>query len=229
MMPNDSAPRPDPVHTAWAGVSGKWILLLLIGLCCLSEGLLQLGDRGLLGPSRIRSITYEYAGFWPGLLRGWDANYILQPYVMFFSYGFLHGGLMHLVVNMLTLWSLGTAVLDRVGVRGFILLYIAALLGGAAGYALLASDVRPMVGASGALFGLAGGVLAWAYVDRYTHHEGLLPIMQAILALAALNLILWWAMAGQLAWQTHLGGFIAGWIGALLVDPRPVAPEETQD
>lgn len=224
MMPNDSAPRPDAARLRRARV-----LLLLIGLCCLIEAVLQLGDRDLLGPGRLRAIAYEYAGFWPGLLRGWNANYALQPYVMFFSYGFLHGGLAHLLVNMMTLWSLGMAVLDRVGLRGFMLLYTAALLGGAAGYALLAGDVRPMVGASGALFGLAGGLLAWAYVDRYTHREGLLPIMQAVLALTVLNLILWWAMAGQLAWQTHLGGFIAGWIGALLIDPRPLGPEETRD
>ena len=226
MMPKDSAPRPETARTRRPGT---WILVLLIGLCCLIEGMLQFSDRGLLASMRLRAVAYEYAGFWPGLLRGWNANYALQPYVMFFSYGFLHGGLAHLLVNMMTLWSLGAAVLDRVGARGFVLLYIAALLGGAAGYALLAGDVRPMVGASGALFGLAGGLLAWAYVDRYTHREGLLPIMQAVLALTALNLILWWAMAGQLAWQTHLGGFIAGWIGALLVDPRPLGPEETGD
>ena len=36
-----------------------------------------------------------------------------------------------------------------------------------------------------------------------------------------LNLLLWWAMDGQLAWETHLGGFLAGWVMALLADPRP--------
>ncbi|MDC1399675.1 rhomboid family intramembrane serine protease [Yoonia sp.] len=77
-----------------------------------------------------------------------------------------------------------------------------------------------MVGASGALFGLIGGLLAWTYVDRFTYNEGLWPIARAVLILVALNLVLWWAMDGQLAWQTHLGGFIAGWVVALLIDPR---------
>jgi len=166
-------------------------------------------------------MAYDYAGFWPGLLKGWSPNYPLQPYTMFLTYGFLHGGLVHLTVNMITLWSLGRAVLSRVGPGGFALLYGGAILGGAAGFALLAPDLRPMVGASGALFGLAGGILAWVYVDRYTHHEGLWLVVRAVLMLVGLNVLLWWAMHGQLAWQTHLGGFVAGWILALLIDPRP--------
>ncbi|WP_254813820.1 rhomboid family intramembrane serine protease [Rhodovulum sp. ES.010] len=158
------------------------------------------------------------------MLDDWKPNYSAQPYAMFFTYGFLHGGLAHLGVNMVTLWSLGRAVLDRVGAGGFALLYGGSILGGAAGFALLAPDLRPMVGASGALFGLAGGILAWLYVDRYTYREGLWPVIRAVLLLAALNVVLWWAMDGQLAWQTHLGGFVAGWVLALLIDPRPEPP-----
>ena len=122
----------------------------------------------------------RYGGFWVGLLQSWTPNYPSQPYLMFLTYGFLHGGLLHLVVNMVTLWSLGHAVIDRVGTRGFVLLYAASLLGGAAGYALLASTLAPMVGASGALFGLAGGLLAWGYVDRFTcrKRSGPLPARQ---------------------------------------------------
>lgn len=204
---------------------GNTLLVGLILLCGGIELCLSLADLGVIPVTRLRGLAYEYGGFWPGLLRGWEANYPAQPYAMFFSYGFLHGGLAHLVVNMLTLWSLGRAVLDRVGRGGFILLYLAALLGGAGGYALLSNTPQPMVGASGALFGLAGGLLAWLYVDRYTHAEGLLPVAQAVGLLVVLNLILWWAMDGQLAWETHLGGFVAGWVMALLIDPRPTAPD----
>ena len=72
------------------------------------------------------------------------------------------------------------------------------------------------------MFGLAGAILSWMYVDRFNFNQGLLPVAQAVVLLVLLNLILFWAMEGQLAWQTHLGGFIAGWVAALLVDPRPV-------
>ncbi|MDC1399674.1 rhomboid family intramembrane serine protease [Yoonia sp.] len=49
---------------------------------------------------------------------------------MFITYGFLHSGPSHLVVNMITLLSLGRGVVARVGSWGFVLLYLATLLGG---------------------------------------------------------------------------------------------------
>ena len=200
-------------------------LISLITLFSAIEAVLILSDQGLIGDGRLRQLAYDYGGFRPGLLGNWRPNYSAQPWAMFLTYGFLHGGPSHLVVNMITLWSLGRLVLLRVGTRGFCLLSLAALIGGAGGFALLASGLRPMVGASGALFGLIGGLLAWAYVDRFTFEEGLWPILRAVLFLIALNLVLWWAMNGQLAWETHLGGFLTGWIAALLIDPRPIRPE----
>jgi membrane associated rhomboid family serine protease len=214
--------KPNPLHPV-SGLSAKWILVVLIAICSTVEIVLQLTDAGLVGPARwqgLRRLSYEYGAFWPGLLSNWTPNYMAQPWLMFLSHGFLHGGLAHLIVNMVTLWSLGSALLDRVGVTSFVLVYLGAQIGGGLAFALLAEPVPPMVGASGALFGLAGAVLAWNYVDRYTYREGLWPVAQAAGALVVLNLVMWWAMSGQLAWETHLGGFIAGWIMALLVDPR---------
>ena len=78
-----------------------------------------------------------------------------------------------------------------------------------------------MVGASGALFGLAGGLLAWAYIDRFSAAQTLWPVLRVMLFLIALNLAMYWALDGLLAWQTHLGGFLVGWVAALLIDPRP--------
>lgn len=199
----------------------RGLLFALILSCVVIEVFLSCGDFGILGSPRLRAVAYEFGGFWPGLLRDWQPNFAAQPYAMFVTYAFLHGGLIHLAVNMVTLWSLGKSVLDRVGPVGFALLYFFSAIGGAIGFGVLASDLRPMVGASGALFGLAGGILAWAYVDRFTFREGLWPVAQAALLLLALNVVMWWAMGGQLAWQTHLGGFISGWIAALLIDPRP--------
>ena len=67
---------------------------------------------------------------------------------------------------------------------------------------------------------LAGGLLAWGYVDRFTLQEALWPVARAAGLLLLLNVVMWWALNGQLAWETHLGGFIAGWVAALLIDPR---------
>ena len=202
-------------------VSKPWALIAVIVICCGVEAVLLLADWQVMGPARLRQLAYENGGFWVGLLQSWTPNFPSQPYLMFLTYGFLHGGLLHLAVNMITLWSLGMAVIDRVGTRGFVLLYVASLFGGAVGFALLASTLAPMVGASGALFGLAGGLLAWGYVDRFTLQEALWPVARAAGLLATLNVVMWWALDGQLAWETHLGGFVCGWVAALLIDPRP--------
>lgn len=206
---------------AEATLKPSHMLLALIAINVMIELVLMLSDLGLLEQRRLRALAYEYAGFWPGLLANWVPNYPTQPHLMFVSYSFLHSGVIHLTVNMITLWSLGQAVLRRVGIRGFALLYGGAIIGGALGFALLAPGLRPMVGASGALFGLAGGLLAWMYLDRFNHSEGLMPVLQAVILLILLNYAIWWATAGQLAWETHLGGFVTGWIFALLIDPRP--------
>jgi membrane associated rhomboid family serine protease len=228
-MARDNAFSSVPDFMPRTRTPGSRVLLGLILVCVAIELVLTFSDFGIGGPRRLRGQAYEYGGFWPGLLKGWRPNYTGQSYIMFVTYGFLHGGLAHLVINMVTLWSLGIAVLNRVGLRGFSLLYLASIFGGAIGYALLARGLQPMVGASGALFGLAGGLLAWMYVDRFTFRQGLLPVAQAVALLVVLNLVLWWAMSGQLAWQTHLGGFVAGWIMALLIDPRAVGEARTPD
>lgn len=136
------------------------LVITLVGICVAIEVALQLADRELIGPLRLRQTVYEFGGFWLGLLDNWRQNYAAQPWAMFVTYSFLHGGFVHLVFNMITLWSLSEPVFKRVGGRGFVVLYVAAIFGGAFGYALLSSGMQPVVGASGALFGLAGGLLA---------------------------------------------------------------------
>ncbi len=193
---------------------------MLVALCVLVELVLLGSDRGLWGRDEWRQLAYQNGGFWIGLLQNWQPNYQAQPYLMFVTYSFLHAGLAHLLVNMLTLLALGRIVIDRIGPSRFLLLYAVSAAGGALGYAALASTYQPMVGASGALFGLAGALMAWEYVDRFNADERLWPVLRSIVFLIVLNLVLWWAMDGRLAWQTHLGGFVAGWILAFIIDPR---------
>ena len=196
------------------------IVLMIVGLCILIEVSLTLGDLRVLDIPRFRALAYEFGGFWPGLLSDWTPNFPLQPWLMFVTYGFLHSGFLHLAVNMLTLASLGGPVIGRVGVWKFLIIYTVALFGGAAGFAFLSDTFRPMVGASGALFGLVGAILAWEYVDRFNLSERLWPVARAIALLVVLNIVLFYAMNRLLAWEAHLGGFAAGWIAAMLVDPR---------
>lgn len=198
----------------------RWTLLLTCVICVGIEGVLQFVEL-FSYHLRLRATLYENAGFWVDLLHAWVPNYAAQPYLMFLTYGFLHAGIMHLLMNMITLWCLGSEVLERVGVRGYILLYFGTLIGAAATHAVLATSSAPVVGASGALFGLAGGLLSWAYIDRFMQQQALWPILRMTALLIVLNVVMWWAMDGRLAWQAHLGGFVSGWVLALLIDPRP--------
>ncbi len=173
-------------------------------------------DAGWIGSRLWRSWAYQNGAFWAGLLYNWRPNYPAQPWTMFISYAFLHSGFWHLAGNMLTLLFLAEVVLKRVGQAGFLFLYIASALGGAAAFALLTSSPQPMVGASGALFGLAGAWLYWDWSDRKRANEPTQAVWYRIIALILLNLVLWAFSPGGLAWETHLGGFIAGWVGAAL-------------
>jgi len=204
------------------GISQKSnrVVLAIFGICALVELVLSAADLGIVGTLRWRGLAYQYGGFWQGLLGDWRANFAAQPYVMFLSYGFLHGGIIHFAVNMFTLISIGKPVIQRIGQVRFLVLYIGSMLGGGAGFALLSQSVQPMIGESGALFGLAGAIVAWEVRRRVRSKRPMWPVLKVILLLLALNLILWWVMRGQLAWETHLGGFVSGWILALLIDPR---------
>lgn len=138
---------------------------------------------------------------------------------MFLTYGLFHGGPVHALVNMITLWSLGRMVIEWVGGRGLLLVYGVALIGGAVGYALLARTAQPMVGASGALFGLAGGLMIWAYRNEPDPASARRLVVWIVGLLVTMNVAMWWALDGQIAWQTHLGGSVAGALTAAVLRP----------
>lgn len=194
------------------------VIAILI-LCSLIEGILQAADHGLIGSARWRPLAYQNGAFWAGLLHDWRPNYALQPLTMFVSYSVLHGGFSHLLGNMLALLGLGTIVTERVGQRGFLSLWLVATLGGALAFGLMSSSPQPMVGASGALFGLAGAWKAWDWQTARREGKPPWPILLWVLGFAVLNAILWVMQGGLLAWETHLGGFVAGWVWVMLGGP----------
>lgn len=222
MLPDPSRVSPDPVAPRGprVGLLAHPVLLAVVLICIGVELGLQGADRGLWGSLRWRALAYQNGGFWAGLLDNWQPNYPGQPALMFLTYGFLHGGAGHAGVNMVTLISLGVPVADRLGAWRFVGLYAVALLGGAVAFALLSPAVQPMVGASGALFGLAGALLAWEHRQRRQMANTQLPLVGAILGLGLLNAVMFWWLGGLLAWETHLGGFLAGGLAALMLD-RP--------
>ncbi len=80
---------------------------------------------------------------------------LFQPWRLF-TYMFLHGGIFHLVFNMLWLWWLGRSVEEALGPRTFSVIYLGAGIGGAL-FNVVAAPLlgfNPVIGASGAVYGI---------------------------------------------------------------------------
>ena len=142
-----------------------------------------------------------------------------QPWT-FLTYMFLHGNILHLLFNMLTLYVFGPSVEDRMGSRMFLLFYLVCGLGGAALSFLLTqwAPVGTIVGASGAVMGVAVA-FAWYWPNYPVFVFPLpdpIPAKWLITFLVGLDLALAWAAAGGLgdgvAHLAHLGG-----VGAALL------------
>ena len=179
------------------------VLWALIMACVLPEAVLTMADWGLIGSLRWRTVAYQNGAFWAGLLRDWQPNFAAQPVTMFATHAFLHAGPAHLIGNMLALALIWQRLIHRWGQGHLLMVYALSTLGGGVGFAALSTSPAPMVGASGAIFGLAGVAVVDARHNRSTS-------LMVIAGLIALNLGVWWWQNGQLAWQTHLGGFLAG-------------------
>ena len=136
---------------------------------------------------------------------------------------FLHAGILHLAVNMLGLWSLGSLTERLYGGRAFLGIY---LLAGTAG-SLASVYWHPLinsVGASGAVFGVLGALLAFMLNPRTRiapHIAG--PQRNSALVFIAYNLINGLSSAG-IDNSAHVGGllagFVLGWLLALPLDAR---------
>lgn len=132
----------------------------------------------------------------------------------------------HLFGNMACLWIVGSQLEPALGRWRFAVLYLVSALAGNVAFAWLSflpsiADLitntisngwfTPTLGASGAVFGLFGALLAaWR---RSTNRRGLL-ILLAINAAIGL-------LVPQIAWQAHLGGFVAGFALGLVMARRP--------
>ena len=197
-------PLPPPV---WPSPAHRYALIFaLIGLCTGIELVLLAADWGLIGTPRWRALGLQYGAFWSGLLRDWQPNYGTQPWLMFCTYAFLHVGPMHLIGNMMAVIWLGPPLLDQLGRRGFCVLWATGAAGGAFCFAALSTAPAPMVGASGAVFGLVGAIVALDYLRR----GDLQAVFGMTAAITALNGLMFVLENGALAWETHLGGYLAG-------------------
>ena len=185
-------------------------LLVLVAVIALIEVVLSLADRGILFDPSLRLRVYLIGGFWASLLHGDSPLYAAQPVTMFLSHALLHGSLLHMVMNMTILLALGRFTADRYGAGVVLPVFFLGAIAGGAVYGVLTNAPAPMVGASGAVFAFLGLWIAW---DWQRHRAAGLPagpVVRRVVVLAALNLLTFIGLQGYLAWQAHLGGFLAG-------------------
>jgi membrane associated rhomboid family serine protease/Flp pilus assembly protein TadD len=134
---------------------------------------------------------------------------------------FLHGGILHIGFNMWCLWDLGALCESLYGPWTFGAVYF--ISGVAASIASVAWHPGGVsVGASGAIFGLAGALIASYYVGEFTAPRAMVRgTLRSLVVFAAYSLI-FGAMSGRTDNAAHVGGLVTGLVfGALIARLAP--------
>jgi len=161
------------------------------------------------------------------------------------TYSLLHGGIAHLVVNMIWLAAFGSPLANRIGTARFLAFWVFTSLAAVAlHYVLHSQDATPLVGASGAISGMMGAAARFGFrIERVSGRAAfggpILSISAVFRSRATVTFLAVWMVvnllmgfgfggpgAGQIAWEAHIGGFLAGFLGVRPFDRRPSARGE---
>lgn len=151
-------------------------------------------------------------------------------YIPLFTSLFLHGGLLHLLGNMLYLWIFGDNVEDKMGHFSYFLFYFLSGIGASLAHIITNySSPIPTIGASGAISGVMG---AYFYFFPRARVLTLVPIfffIQMVEIPAFIFLGFWFVLqlfsgassfissSGGVAWWAHIGGFVFGYLFARIL------------
>jgi membrane associated rhomboid family serine protease len=165
----------------------------------------------------------------------------------FLSYAFLHGSWTHLLVNSVWLLAFGSPVARRFGAGGFLALFAMGAVGGSVAHLLTNLDSAfPMVGASGAVSAFMGAAIRFVFQpgaplgivrldDDLAYRMPALPLSAALRDRRVVTFLAVWFIVNlatglgatslgitdsAIAWQAHVGGFLAGLLGFSLLDRR---------
>ncbi|MEU0600591.1 rhomboid family intramembrane serine protease [Streptomyces sp. NPDC006393] len=189
-----AASRPRTIAGGSVAADPRLITKLLIGInlaAFLAQ--LSLGDRFTDRFDLIGQAYVPLLGGIEGVAHG--------QYYRLLTAMFLHGGYIHILFNMLSLWWIGGPLEAALGRARYLALYFVSGLAGSALTYLVAAPNQPSLGASGAIFGLFG---ATAVLMRRLNYD-----MRPVIALLVVNLIITFGWA-NIAWQAHIGGLVAG-------------------
>ncbi len=180
--------------------------LLVLNILVFALGLLLAGRQGVagdyLGGGPSANIVYDELGALipPRVL-------VLDEWWRLLAYAFVHGGLIHIALNMYFLFSLGPLLETMWGSLRFLVVYlVSALVGGCA----VMLTMRTTVGASGALCGLLTSMGMWVYLNRRFLPQNVVSTwMRAIITNVMLIGVMSIAVR-NVSWECHLGGAIGG-------------------
>lgn len=198
-------------------------LVALVLVIAAIECLLSASDAGLIGDPTLRARFLQTGAFWTPLLHGAEPIFALQPYTMFLSHALLHGGMLHMAMNMVILLALGRFIADRYGDGVILPLFLVGAVAGGAAYGLMSSSQVPMVGASGADFAFIGVWTVWDLGRHRAARVPATPVWTRVAVLIGINVAMYVGLAGMLAWQAHLGGFLAGCAFGAVLENRLAA------
>lgn len=180
--------------------------------------------RQLLAPNT-ESFIYQYA-FMPSQFHIFDP----VTYIPIFTSLFLHGGFLHIITNMWFLHIFGDNVEDEVGHLKYLLFYlIAGFMATLVQYVFIPQSTTPMIGASGAISGIAGiyfvlfrrstvktlimYFLFWDVIEipvwLFLGYWFLIQLFSGVGSLVAFDINM-----GGVAWFAHIGGFVYGFLVA---------------
>jgi membrane associated rhomboid family serine protease len=168
----------------------------------------------------------------------------------FLTYAFIHGNLLHLAFNGVWLLALGTPVARRFGPLRFLIFFLAsAAIGAAFHFAVHSGERLPMVGASAAISGAMAAAMRFAFQrggplgpfsgdDEAAYRVPAKPLAAVLREPRLVVFMMVWfgvnllfglgiiSLPGEgdmpIAWEAHIGGFLAGLVSFTLFDPVQV-------
>ena len=222
--------RPSPPSRGFFGNVPAPVLLL--------SGLLAAIYLGVeIAPSSLAERWSEQFGFSPERLLAALANpgEAAWPAATLFTHALLHASPAHLLFNLLWLVVFGTPMARRFGAVRFYLFFAFCAAAGALFFAVFhLTDATLLIGASGGITGLLGGLVRFAFHrpnSRPASPFGVLPLTdKSVLTWAAVVVLMNASVAifgssvgagdADIAWQAHVGGFLFGLVAFPLFDPR---------
>lgn len=157
------------------------------------------------------------------------------------TYAFLHGGWMHLLLNMIWFATFGSPLANRLGGARMLAFWIVTGIGAVLMHFVVHPfDDVPVIGASGSISGMMGAAARYGFrIDRSQGRGifagALLPVGTALRSRGVLSFLVVWFVINlvtglvglmpdqdaPIAWEAHVGGFLAGFLGIGLFDRPP--------